>query len=102
MPMLRQVYKYLPTDRLIFGLDANTYEKNSSKTAHVLDFEKMYESLGYKSCWGKVDPTRYTTYNARTYLQPQLNKAAQSTQLAEKGDRNPKDFILFTGQFKSG
>merc|ERR1719198_691640 len=83
-------------------MDANTYEKTSKKTAHVLDFEKRYLELGYKSCWGKVDPARYTTFNARTYLQPQLNKAAKSTELAEKGDRNPKDFVLFTPHFVAG
>merc|ERR1711865_55494 len=86
----------------IFGMDANTYEKVSPKTTHVLEFEKMYEKLGYQSCWGAVDPKQYTTFNARTYLQPQLNKAAKSTELAEKGDRNPKDFVLFTHHFARG
>lgn len=102
MPMLNQVHAYLPTKRLLFGMDANTYEKQSKKTAHVLEFEKAYQNLGYQSCWGKVDPTHYTTFNARTYLQPQLNKAARSNELAEKGDRNPKDFILFTDHFSLG
>ena len=27
--------------------------------------------------------------------QPQLQKAARSTEKASKGDKNPKDFILF-------
>lgn len=102
MPMLKQVHKHLPTARLLFGMDANTYEKVSKKTAHVLDFEKMYSELGYRSCWGKVDPSQYTTFNARTYLQPQLNKAAKSNELASKGDRNPKDFVLFTDHFAVG
>lgn len=102
MPMLAQVHKHLPTKPLIFGMDANTYEKPSKSTAHVLEFEQMYEKLGYKSCWGKVEPTRYTTFNARTYLQPQLNKAAKSTSLKDKGDQNPKDFVLFTEHFDLG
>eukprot|EP00439_Symbiodinium_sp_Y106_P055998 s1835_g7.t2 len=71
------------------------------------------------ACWGKVTSDLYTTFNARTYLQPQLNKAAKSTELQSKGDRNPKDlltgwsgwmyealqlfdFILFTKHFKVG
>ena len=39
----------------------------------------------------------YTTYNARTYLQPQLNKAVRMTERAYSPltDRNPKDHILF-------
>merc|ERR1711953_1346133 len=101
-PMLSQVHAHIPTERLLFGMDANTYEKTSPKTFHVLEFEKMYTELGYKSCWGSVDPQRYTTFNARTYLQPQLNKAAKSSELAAKGDRNPKDFILFTEHFVLG
>merc|ERR1712217_449123 len=95
-PMIKQVMKHLPVERLVFGMDANTHEKRSDGSAHVLDFESLYQSLGLSSSWGKVDPQVYTTLNARTYLQPQLNKAAKSTELAEKGDRNPKDFILFT------
>lgn len=102
MPMLAQVMEHLPTERLLFGMDANTYEKVSKSTAHVLEFEKMYKKLGLKACWDSVDPSPYTTFNARTYLQPQLNKAAQSTELAEKGDRNPKDFVLFTDHFALG
>lgn len=100
VPMIRKVAQHYPSDPLVFGLDANTYERESSSTAHVLEFERVYKSLGFKSCWGVVDPSRYTTFNARTYLQPQLNKAAKSNELAEKGDRNPKDFVLFSKHFE--
>eukprot|EP00415_Alexandrium_ostenfeldii_P002575 UN2575 len=102
MPMLSTVMEQLPTKALLFGMDANTYERVSKSTAHVLEFEALYRSLNLQSCWGEVDPTRYTTFNARTHLQPQLNKAAKSTELAEKGDRNPKDFVLFTEHFTQG
>merc|ERR1712150_147344 len=102
MPMLKRVSEHLPTERLLFGMDANTYEKPSKSTAHVLEFEQLYQQLGFRSCWKKVDPGRYTTFNARTYLQAQLNKAAKSTELAQKGDRNPKDFVLFTRHFALG
>merc|ERR1712176_543387 len=102
MPMIKRVVQHLPTERLILGMDANTYEKISQSTAHVLEFEQLYQKLGLQACWGKVDPKQYTTFNARTYLQPQLNKAAKSTELKEKGDRNPKDFVLFTAHFALG
>eukprot|EP00928_Gymnodinium_smaydae_P082267 TRINITY_DN65649_c0_g1_i1.p1 TRINITY_DN65649_c0_g1~~TRINITY_DN65649_c0_g1_i1.p1 ORF type:complete len:202 (-),score=35.22 TRINITY_DN65649_c0_g1_i1:476-1081(-) len=101
VPMLERFAKHVPTKAVLFGLDANTYERVSPSTAHVLDFERVFKSLGFESCWPNVDPARYTTFNARTYLQPQLNKAAKSNELAEKGDRNPKDFILFSSHFKS-
>jgi hypothetical protein len=82
---------------LIFGLDANTYEHATpGKTQDVLEYAKSYVKLGLTSCWGDTpDPTQHTTYSARTYLQPQLNKAAKKDELVQKGDVNPKDFVLF-------
>lgn len=82
---------------LIFGLDANTYEKGTPhKKQDVMEFGEAYNVLGYTSCWGDVpNPKNYTTYNARTYLQPQLNKACKSSEKRACGDVNPKDFILF-------
>jgi len=82
---------------LIFGLDANTYEKGvPKKKQDVLEFAEAYRALGLTSCWGdEPNPRNYTTYNARTYLQPQLNKACKSSEKRKYGDMNPKDFILF-------
>lgn len=87
----------LSAHKLIFGLDANTYEHATpGKQQDVLDFGKKYVSHGLTSCWGDVPrPNNYTTFNARTYLQPQLNKACKSSNKRECGDVNPKDFILF-------
>jgi hypothetical protein len=43
------------------------------------------------SCWGdKPNPKNFTTFNARTFLQPQLNKAAKKEDKVAKGDINPK------------
>eukprot|EP00940_MAST-03C_sp_MAST-3C-sp2_P000036 g36.t1 len=86
-----------PGTILLFGLDANTYEHAiAGKQQDVLEFARHYVARGLTSCWGDTpDPTEHTTYNARTFLQPQLNKAARRDQLVEKGDVNPKDFILF-------
>lgn len=88
---------------LIFGMDANTYEGGiPNKKQDVLAFADFFVSLGYTSCFGnKPNPKNYTTFNARTYLQPQLNKACKSTEKKECGDINPKDFILFQrGKFE--
>lgn len=83
--------------KLLMGLDANTYENSvPGKTQDVLEFAKAYVALGLTSIWGDhPDPTNHTTYNARTYLQPQLNKAAKKSELVSKGDVNPKDFVLY-------
>jgi len=87
----------LTSHKLLFGLDANTYEKaDPGKKQDVTGFGNFYTSQGLTSCWGDVpDPKNYTTYNARTYLQPQLNKACKSNEKRACGDVNPKDFILF-------
>ena len=59
-------------------------------------FGTLFAELGYTSCWGDVPPVNnYTTYNARTFLQPQLQKASKFAERAKKGDVNPKNFILF-------
>lgn len=90
----------LTTHKLIFGLDANTYEKaKPEKQQDVLDWGKHYVSYGLTSCWGDVpNPSNYTTFNSRTYLQPQLNKACKKSDKRSNGDVNPKDFILFNKQ----
>jgi len=93
----------LANHNLIFGLDANTYENAiPKKQQDVMEWGKSYTGHGLTSCWGDVPrKDNYSTYNSRTFLQPQLNKACKSTEKREKGDVNPKDFILFEqGKFK--
>jgi hypothetical protein len=102
-PVVDAVMKAMGSDnklvshRLIFGMDANTYENaKPGKQQDVMEFGRHYVSHGLTSCWGDVpNPKNYTTFNARTYLQPQLNKACKSDEKRKKGDVNPKDFILF-------
>lgn len=102
-PVLDAVMKTMESNgklrnhRLIFGLDANTYEKGiPGKTQDVTEWATHYTSYGLTSCWGDApNPKNYTTYNARTFLQPQLNKACRKDEACSKADINPKDFILF-------
>ena len=84
-----------PSTSLIFGLDANTYEKaKPGKQAAVSDFLADVASKGLAATSGKAHV--HTTYNARTYLQPQLQKACKALEKKSKGDCNPKDFILYS------
>ena len=107
IPVLRALHKYAsassPSLRLVFGLDANAYDKfKAGKQLDVREFARVFrEELGMTSCFGdSPDPSRFTTYNARTYLQPQLNKAVKASEIRAKGDVNPKDFILvYKSQF---
>ncbi|GBG23847.1 Hypothetical Protein FCC1311_000672 [Hondaea fermentalgiana] len=102
IPVVKAVTDYVKEDLesgipLLFGLDANTYEEGKpGKTQDVLEFGKFFVEQGLTSTWGDVPrPTEYTTFNARTFLQPQLNKAVTKEEVRAKGDVNPKDFILF-------
>ena len=73
-----------------------TKKHGKKEKQDVLEFGQHYVGHGLTSCWGDVpDPTNYTTYNSRTYLQPQLNKACKKSDKRSNGDVNPKDFILF-------
>ena len=101
-PVLDAVVKTMRSDaelvshKLLFGLDANVYEHANSDQQSVVDWGKHYQKYGLLSCWGDTpNPSNHATYNARTYLQPQLNKASRSDEWKEKGDVNPKDFIVF-------
>ena len=103
IPVMEAVRKAMLSDsvlaahKLIFGLDANTYENaKKGKQQDVMEWGKAFQAQGLTSCWGDVPQKgNYTTYNARTYLQPQLNKACKKDEKRKKGDVNPKDFIIF-------
>ena len=99
------------THKLLFGLDSNTFieqkmeEKKSKKVivqAGVDDWVKHFTEAGMTSCWhndkGFNKEKAITTFNARTCLQPQLNKVVENEHRIptyEKVNRNPKDFIIF-------
>jgi hypothetical protein len=99
LPVLAAVHQLatsMPKHRLIFGLDANTYEVGTSSQQGMSEFAADFVSKGYSSCWGDMpNPKSHTTFNARTFLQAQLQKAARANEKISKGDKNPKDFILF-------
>lgn len=85
----------LPSHALVFGLDANTYAKAKvGKQAPVTEFLADVAAKGLAASSG---PEPFlTTYNARTFLQPQLQKACTASDKSGKGDRNPKDFLLYS------
>jgi hypothetical protein len=62
----------------------------------VVAFAQFYRSKSLNSCYGPYpNPKNFTTFHARTHLQPQLNKAVKLEEKDIKGDKNPKDFIVF-------
>jgi hypothetical protein len=77
-------------------MDANTYSRPEADQQGVEDFAAFYTGNKLNSCYGpSPDPLNFTTFHARTHLQPQLNKAVSLEEKDVKGDKNPKDFIVF-------
>jgi len=101
VPVVTAVHDYAiashPDRKLVFGLDANTYEvPDPGNKQDVEGFAAFYNARGLNSCYGpSPNPKNFTTFHARTYLQPQLNKAIKFSEKDVKGDKNPKDFIVF-------
>ena len=68
-PVLSAIVKAMESDsslaahKLVFGLDANTYEKaKPGKQQDVMEWGEHYVSHGLTSCWGDVpNPSNYTT-----------------------------------------
>ena len=81
---------------LVLGMDGNTYKEHSEAYQGVGDLQKLLKGERMASVWGSLpDPSKPTTCNARTYLQPQLNKAVSKKDTFTKGDVNLKDWIVF-------
>ena len=100
IPIVEAVSTYVknskPGHKLLFGMDANTYTRPDEDQQGVTAFAKWYSQKGLNSCWGKrPDPNNFTTFHARTHLQSQLNKAVALEDKDKKGDKNPKDFVIF-------
>lgn len=100
IPVVTAVYNYAvtrrPDHKLLFGMDANTYAKPEPDQQGVVAFAKFYTSKRLNTCYGpNPNPFNYTTFHARTHLQTQLNKAVSLEEKDSKGDKNPKDFVLF-------
>uniref|UniRef100_A0A7S1HN58 Phosphodiesterase n=1 Tax=Hemiselmis andersenii TaxID=464988 RepID=A0A7S1HN58_HEMAN len=90
--------KSYPDHIVIFGLDANTHKQNSVNCQGIADFQQKFSEMGFASCWGPSPGVHtWTTRNARTYLQPQLQKAVGISDAARKGEVNLKDWIIFYG-----
>ena len=77
-------------------MDANTYDNPEKDQQGMVEFADFYRSKELNSCYGPTpNPKNFTTFHARTHLQPQLNKAVRPEEKDTKGDKNPKDFIIF-------
>ena len=83
-----------PSHALVFGLDANVYEApKPGKQAGATDFLADVAAKGYAASSG--ERLEVTTFNMRTFLQPQLQKACRAKEKKKNGDVNPKDYILY-------
>merc|ERR1719502_1201679 len=83
-------------------MDANAFCQGvTGKQLGVAEFTQACESHGFSTCWAdrvaESPEACCTTFNARTFLQPQLNKAVSRSAAGSdpNTDRNPKDYIVF-------
>jgi hypothetical protein len=78
-PIVGAVHSYAlnkkPDHKLLFGLDANTYTKPEPDQEGVDKFGVFFSNKKLSSQIGqKPNKLDFTTFHARTHLQPQLNK----------------------------
>mmetsp|Transcript_73693 Transcript_73693/g.196058 ORF Transcript_73693/g.196058 Transcript_73693/m.196058 type:complete len:552 (-) Transcript_73693:622-2277(-) len=89
-----------PDHVLIFGLDANPPSDPSGLDGPDgrWEMEGLLAGAGMSSCWAGQDLRDvWTTFSARTYLQPQLHKAVPLSRVMDPAHRRLKDWILFYG-----
>jgi len=96
VPVLHAIAKVLEKQpkncKLVFGLDANTYLHEKEGLLDIAGCLAQCKSLGLKSCTENANMgDSCTNCTARTFLQPQLNKAVRSS---DKLKANPKDHII--------
>mmetsp|Transcript_19010 Transcript_19010/g.44344 ORF Transcript_19010/g.44344 Transcript_19010/m.44344 type:complete len:585 (-) Transcript_19010:72-1826(-) len=105
VPMLEAIHacrsdptSELCSQRFIMGLDANVYWEPSTPDHQSLStLTDWLADHRLTSCWGDSPATEpcQTTCHARTFLQPQFQKALKFQDRITKSDRNPKDWIVF-------
>ena len=77
---------------LVFGLDANMAGEGDGAG----DLDSLLAGRGLSSCWEGQDlGSLWTTFNARTHLQPQLQKAVGLSDVLDRRHMRLKDWILF-------
>jgi hypothetical protein len=94
--LMQCLHDVLPDHVPLFGVDSNTHADSKPKTKDVKEFFVDIDALGLQSCFkdAEVDEM-YTTFSARTFLQPQFQKATRSADIEHLADHNPKDHIVF-------
>jgi hypothetical protein len=101
LPVIDAVHRIargsFPDHVLIFGLDANVYEEEHKDRQSFEVFLAALREKGMVTCFGETPDVKKcrTTCNARTSLQPQLNKAIRFADRVRKSDANPKDSVVF-------
>ena len=100
IPVLEAIMKSMESKykdcQFVFGLDANCYSTNTDHTLYVKALGDYLKKHDLRSCFGQpIKADMVTTCMARTFLQPQMNKANTAATRMTGGDVNPKDHIIY-------
>ena len=80
-----------PQCQLFIDMDANCYKEQKKDHLFVDDLSECLDRHALKSCFGApINKDVVTTCMARTFLQPQMNKANLAATRTMNGDVNPK------------
>jgi len=97
VPFIKTFTEQAGDAKCILGIDAQCVPVPSDGKLTHGDFLKALEASNLKSCFG--EDKIWTTFKARTFVQPQFQKAVLSADLHTKADMAPKDHVLCSGSF---
>jgi hypothetical protein len=91
VPFLEAFATHVAGRRCLLGLDGNMASDPDKGSLSSMDFRAAVSRHDMHSC---LPEDVWTTFKARTHVQPQFQKAVRSENLATEADLGPKDHIL--------
>jgi len=93
LPFIDAFVQHTAGRMCLLGIDGNMTSDPEKGRLNSMSFRKAIVAHGLHSC---LPEDVWTTYKARTFMQPQFQKAVLSTKLKDDADLGPKDHILAT------
>jgi hypothetical protein len=91
LPFVEAFTLYAGDKKCLLGIDGNMATDPDKGKLTSTDFRAAVSQVGLHSC---LTEDVWTTFKARTLVQPQFHKAVLSENLTKEADMGPKDHIL--------